>query len=471
LDREIYVPFIDKKDFNINLLINEILKVSQSKSEFLFNGIIEVDFISVEMPIIGGHPAKEEIIDLDHWRKRSNRVVRIKADGLCMSRSIVVSKAYADGIRNQQWRRIREDTMNIQTKMARKLIENAGLTQSKEGNPITCLQKYQNALGNDYQLIAVSPPKEIIFKGNYAEKQVCIQIFNNHADSLLSMKSFLRSNYYCKKCVKGYSTFGKHRCLETCKSSLSDSKCLELKKIQCNDCNRFFMSEDCFKKHKEITKICDKFRYCLNCCKNIEDKNHKCGHMKCKHCKQMIPITSHYCYMSPLNKAALCQEDNLPKVFIFYDFESFQEVCEDGSLLHKPNLCVAQLVCTSCWNSKHKDKVIKYCVFCTGKEICFEGFDAVNKFVDFLFVEFSLEMKRKKISFGLKKAVQIYVVAHNSRAYDIQFILKHCLSVRRNTEVLKRGTKILSMSISNYKFIDSEFYTNASEKITKNIRF
>jgi hypothetical protein len=95
----------------------------------------------------------------------------------------------------------------------------------------------------------------------------------------------------------------------------------------------------------------------------------------------------------------------------------------------------------------------------------------VNKFVDFLFVEFALEMKRKKMSFGLKKAVQIYVVAQNSRAYDIQFILKHCKSVRRKPEVLKRGTKILSMSISNYKFIDSEFYTNASEKITKNFRF
>ncbi len=224
----------------------------QSKSEFLFNGLIEVDFISVEMPVIGGHPAKEEIIDLDHCRKRSNRVVCIKADGLCMSRSIVVSKAYADGIKNQQWKRIRENTMNIQTKMARKLIENAGMTEPKEGNQITCLQKYQNALGNGYQLIAVSPPKEIIFKGNCVEKQVCIKIFNNHPDSLLSMKSFLRSNYYCKKCVKEYSTFGKHRCLETCKSCLSESKCLELKNIQCYDCNRFFVSEDCFKKHKEI---------------------------------------------------------------------------------------------------------------------------------------------------------------------------------------------------------------------------
>ncbi len=440
--------------------------MSQSKSEFLFNGLIEVDFISVEIPVICGHPAKEEILDLDHCRKRSNRVVRIKANGLCMSRSIVVSKAYADGIKNQQWRRIREDTMNIQTKMARKSIENAGMTESKEGNPITCLQKYQNALGNDYQLIAVSPPKEIIFKGNCAEKQVCFQIFNNHADSPLSVKSFLRANYYCKKCVKGFSTVGKHRCLETYKSCLSESKCLELKSIQWNDCNRFFMSEDCFKKHNEITKICDKFRYCLNCCKNIEGKNHKCGYIKYKHCKQMIPITSHHCYMSPLNKAAFCQEDSLPKVFIFYDFEFFQEVCEDETLLRKPNLCVAQVVCTSCWNLKHKDNVIICCVFYTGKEICFEGFDAVNKFVDILFVEFALEMKRKKISFGLKKTVQIYVVAHNLRAYDIQFILKHCHSVRRKPEVLKRGTKILSMSISNYKFIDSEFYTNASEKIT-----
>ena len=60
----------------------------------------------------------------------------------------------------------------------------------------------------------------------------------------------------------------------------------------------------------------------------------------------------------------------------------------------------------------------------------------------------------KKYSY-LKNDITAYVIAHNSRAYDCQFILKYCVNNRIIPKVLKRGTKILSMKVGNFKLIDS----------------
>ncbi len=110
LDHEIFVPFRKVEDFTIEALLNEIIKVSQSKKEFLMSGLIEVDVIHVRATQIWESSSKYSIIDVNKWRRDSKKLVQIAKDGYCVARSIIVSKAYEDGIRGLEWRRIRSDT-------------------------------------------------------------------------------------------------------------------------------------------------------------------------------------------------------------------------------------------------------------------------------------------------------------------------------------------------------------------------
>ena len=235
LDHEIFIPFRKRKDFDFNLVLNEIIKVSQSKKEFLLNGLLELDIVSVEEPRVGGGT----FINFDRWIVKSNRIVQIKKDGLCVARSIIVSKAHVDGITGKNWRQIREDTRKIQTKMALDLCQKCNIKINKNGLTYDCFPIFQDYL-KDYQLIVVTPPKVFIYSGPYNPKQIYIQILHGHCDSLLSIKAFLKCNYFCKRCLKPYTTLTGHRCASICKYCFATSVCMEEQRIDCKSCNRFF---------------------------------------------------------------------------------------------------------------------------------------------------------------------------------------------------------------------------------------
>ena len=474
LDNEIFIPFRKKRHFSVDLLINEILKVSQSKREFLYNGLIEIDFITVKQPIIGGSRNASKIIDLNVWRKNSTKVIPVKGDGLCLARSIVVSKAHIDGIRKNPWRQIREDVKKVQTKLALELCKKAGVNVDNNGVNFEDFQKFQTALGDEYQLIIVTPPSTFLFKGKkYSEKQLFVQIIHNHCDSLLSIRSFLRTNYYCRRCQRGYMTLAGHKCEGTCKYCFYDPPCEYIDPIKCDKCNRSFANRVCFENHISKTKICKVLKYCETCRKIVKStKNHLCGFKICKNCKQNVPIGYHDCYVIPLSKEKLTSEDNDPKIFCFYDFESIQETSDNNMLIHKPNLCFAKCVCQHCWNSVHKERTVSFCEFCGAEDKLFDGLDAVNDFVNWLFIDYGKYITTKKREMKLKKEIKILLIAHNSKAYDAQFILKHCINSRFTPSIIKKGTKILRMKVKNYLFIDSlNFLQMPLKQIPKSFNF
>ena len=223
----------------------------------------------------------------------------------------------------------------------------------------------------------------------------------------------------------------------------------------CDECNRDFVSQTCFDRHKSETKVCKQIRKCEKCSKIIRDKNHECNKKKCKICKIMVPIIEHNCYITPNIKEKLEEEDKRDRVFIFYDFESQQIHQKMNEYIHKPNLCVVNIVCDRCWRSDLKDRAEEWCSFCGQKEYIFRGSKTVKEFNVFLFRTYSNYLKDRKKYSNLKHDISAYVIGHNSRGYDSQFILKYCVNNRMTPNVLKRGTKILSMRIGNFKFIDS----------------
>ena len=475
LEREIYTPFRKKSEFSVDLLINEIIKVSQSKKEFLLKGLIELNIISVKVPRIGG-PCRTSFIDIDRWRKNSNRVVRVKGDGLCLARAIVVSIAYANkGTGKEEdlkWRRIREDTSKIQTKLALNLCSKANISTNLNGFDFNDFEKFQSVLDN-YQLICVSPPKNIIYKGNINKnKQIYVQIVRSHADSLLSIRAFLNCNYFCKKCLVGFKNITSHRCIHRCKYCFSDENCQPVQNIDCNSCNRYFISELCFQNHLN-KKICQNYRYCNKCKKLYTNKKHQCNMKKCNICCKIVPIYFHECYMKPNNKNYIYEQDSLPKIFIFYDFESFIELNENEEKIHKANLCCSSIVCDYCWDTCHKIKKYKFCNFCTAEEKSFTGYDAVKLFLNYIFNELNPKIQMNKERIQKKDKIKFKIIAHNSKSYDIHFIIKYCLENNfYPTHVIKKGSKILSMNIKHFQFIDSlSFLPMALSKLPKTFGF
>lgn len=152
----------------------------------------------------------------------------------------------------------------------------------------------------------------------------------------------------------------------------------------------------------------------INKQKNAHKKEHKCGEVYCKTCKDYIE-PEHLCFMMPLQddkmispiadddtkwKRNTQDADPNPKVYIFFDFECTQDdlvQCEQGyersddSLKcinckklrygvyeHKPNLCVVHRVCSGSLEQTVNSS--STCDTCGKNEIIFNGPNTNDEF-------------------------------------------------------------------------------------------
>ena len=123
-----------------------------------------------------------------------------------------------------------------------------------------------------------------------------------HYSGITSMTAFLRRNYFCTHCLKGYKNKSAHRCDNTCAACHNEGVCIETDKQQCNDCHRWFVSQDCFDNHLRL-RTCERLYLCQ--CKQLIHKRHssghRCGYRECTVCKSLQPI-DHLCFIQPKKK-------------------------------------------------------------------------------------------------------------------------------------------------------------------------
>jgi hypothetical protein len=98
-------------------------------------------------------------------------------------------------------------------------------------------------------------------------------------------------------------------------------------------------------------------------------------------------------------------------------------------------------VLSRCSKCEAVDDVNVDCEQC-GKRVHTFWQDTVNKSIDYL---------RPSRPFADK----IYVMSHNSRGYDAQFLLRSFLELRWEPKLIMNGSKILSMVVENFHFLDS----------------
>jgi hypothetical protein len=135
-------------------------------------------------------------------------------------------------------------------------------------------------------------------------------------------------------------------------------------------------------------------------------------------------------------------------LYVFFDTECTQDLenC-DGSFEHVPNLICEQQMCCKC---EAVDDVNVDCEQCC-KRVHWFWQDPLGKFIDYL---------RLSRSFADK----VYVISHNSRGYDAQFLLRRFLELRWEPKLIMDGSKILSMVVEHFHFLDSLYYLPMSLK-------
>lgn len=453
---------VKKSDLTADLLCQRVMKVAQSKRELLFNGMLSLSVISTSLPQGGGGNGKRSkgaVIDFTTWLKNSRCVIRIDQSGNdCLPRAICISKAHLDGVGGTEWKYLKLNRQKRLDLASSKLCKDAGVILGTNGAVYDDLIKFQEYLKPHYQLIVVTPSggSNFYFRGIPASKQLFIILNNNHYDSLTSIKAFLKVDFWCRYCLKGFNHTGDHRCNYTCTCCFGSEKCLEEQRITCRQCKRTFVSELCFKRHKEETKVCGRYFYCIKCDSEYSKKSkHVCEHYYCRTCDEQVPYGHHKCFVKQLDEEKMIDEDEQPRIHLFYDMESMFLTKSSTELEHKPNLVVAKTCCSFCWQDMHNYPLAEGCPLCGQQQVTFYGQSSVERFSEWLFGEYEYLIQANCKALGIKQIIDCIVFAHNSRAYDAILMMNYLLSSRRKPTVIKRGQKVLTLRVGRYKFLDS----------------
>ena len=428
LETPISLPFMTVEELTTEKVFSQIERVIQSNQEFRLNDTVTIDINHVKTPEgRGKNGLKRTTLNVRDYLKEKKSIILINnTDDFCLARALAVSIARIE--KDPKYHQIRQSGRHIQLERALDLHVAANVPLGPCG--IEEVKLFQNYLVN-YQIIVVSgthnnsiiyPPKP---PGTDEKPIISLYYHDNHFDVITKLPGFLSRGYFCQRCHKAYDHTLDHLCSAMCRLCRGFGCILEGEGIVCNECDRLFKSQTCYDRHKNEPingggrTVCEVIRKCEKCGKvmdvrKIKDGGHTCG-KKCRTCGLILnqEDIAHKCYIQQLEQ----EEESSYNHLLFFDFESTQE---HGT--HCPNLCVV-----------HDEE----------KEVAlFQGKDTVKNFCEWLVTP---------------EHEGCIVVAHNFQGYDGYFIKEFLIDNAIHYEIIYRGAKSLSMTVSlfNIKFIDS----------------
>ena len=436
LQTPIALPFCPLEELTTEKVLAHVEKVVQSNEEFRLDNTVNIDVIRVEMPQGSGRSRlKRYIVNIRDYLKKKGSVITINnSDNLCLARALVVGIARIE--KDPRFASIRRPESVAQRERAFDLHEAANVPLGPCG--LREVGLFQDYLVN-YQIIVLSGDQgnSIIYPvqppdNPNPEKSVYLYYQANHYDVITSLPGFLNTNYFCHTCHKAYDHTTDHLCKGMCRMCRGFGCTIEDGGITCDECDRFFMNQTCYDRHKEEPingggrTVCEKIRKCPECkqamdVRKIRPGGHECVEKKCPTCKIMRHPNdlNHQCYMQQLEP----KEESSYSQLLFFDFECTQE-----RGIHEVNLCV---------------------VYDEEKEACvFRGKNAVRDFCNWLLVP---------------QHHKCIVMAHNFQGYDSYPIMKYLNENAILYDVIHNGAKCVTLTTKTkqnsfkieIKFMDS----------------
>ncbi|XP_036144598.1 uncharacterized protein LOC118646236 [Monomorium pharaonis] len=462
-----------------------------------------VSVFSVMVPVGRGRSSNK--LTREDVTKRS--ILQINNDdNLCLPRALVLSRIHCqrgnvrEGELHRLWNSVRCRTSALQRELAMELTRNASVVVPEEGCGIPEIDRFQRFFATEniaiviYNFSTFGRGEKPLYDGTTIlgelgrEPSFRLNIMyyegSRHYNPILCLKAAVGSRGgYCVACNVGYRPDKGHRCAKKCPRCYAATHCenLDVALVRCGKCKRSFFGESCYNRHrksnsydgKSCASVCDSVKICDGCGRFVKSESeHKCDETYCKTCCS-LQSTNHRCYMHPLRRKSViknpgegtstderledtCNKNNVERAnnrdkgrvaFVFYDFETRQdEVLEasENTYLHVPTLCIAHQVCEAC-SAVEEDAA--RCRWCGIRDFVFRD-DPVKQFVDF-------------VTRPTKCFKRIVCIAHNAKAFDAQFILKHIIERTEMTEkpeLILNGTKITTITLGRVKFIDSVNY-------------
>ena len=305
-----------QRTMRITTLLQTLADKLNSNESFEPNQGFEVTMVIVDMPTPGrgrykkkNNPGQKCVEKFVH-NKRATIQIKNK-DALCCARAIVTGRALCHKEESMDANRHYQNLRNhypIQGREARELHRLAGVPEGACG--IEELQKFQSAVGNQYQIYVMSATKSYlcIFKGDPAPRIIGLLKTNDHYDVITKFPGFFNRSYYCTFCDKGYNTedFAHHSCQGRVCRACNSKECPDWRvwtqpTLRCVKCNFLFFGPACLTTHQARNE-CHKYRKCPTCQQEYAtSKRHQCGMAKCPSCEEFVPISSHRCYIQAVD--------------------------------------------------------------------------------------------------------------------------------------------------------------------------
>ena len=451
-----------ERSLRLDALLQSLANKLNSNEEFNPQQGFEVLLSVVAMPLPGrGHGKKYNPGRrcLDKVLKQKRAVVTIKnKDSLCCARAIVTMWAWChredDYMTRRRWENLRHG-YPVQGQEARQLHALAGVPEGPCG--LEELAKFQEVLGTTYRLLVMSfsHPFMLIFKGPPAPYDICLLKADDHYNGCTSFKGFMNRGFYCVECEKGYNTEDAqhHSCKgRVCKScnrkTCPDYRIETQPTTRCPKCNSLFFGADCLAFHRSGT-TCGKFRTCPYCQSVYgfnPKKGHECRMVKCPSCEEVVQISTHTCYIQPVNVNPPAEgtrkkpkKDPLTTaLFVYADIEAMQ--LADRSF--EANML--------CYRTAEEEEIH-----------CHRGQDCVLQFLRDL--DELTEQPTAMLAEGEEDDDDdedqdrlIFIIFHNLKGFDGNFILRELYVQQRSvTTQLTVGAKVLSFTSGPLVFKDS----------------
>ena len=439
--------FIKAAKFRLDDFMSYFDLVAQSRKRLPYEQTPNNHYMRCYLTVVDtieGSGMKRKAKDMSDFCENFKGAVRpiINKDNLCLVRAIILGKAIAD--KEDHWNDLERPNNRKMKERVTQLIQQLNLpTNIALGlDHVKQIDKY---FGCEYQISVFSADRDTlpvyydVEKGkNKNVKFINILYHELHFNTILSIKRFYNTGYFCDYCKKKFSNLGAHKCQFTCKAC-NRFKCYNEDENDddsesfksCNACKIECNNQTCYDMH--IQQFCFKKLIC-NTCQTIMKKPHICLNEKwCENCKQSVEI-NHKCFIKTADQIKGKKREKKFNGFIFFDFECYKHAITGE---HIVNLAMAQRICKSCLD------LDTLCDFCNTKII----HNNIGDFVDWM-----LDPINSNFSF----------IAHNSKAYDSYMIINEFQKrvVPCDTKIVTNvnGTKILYLKFRDIEIKDSSLF-------------
>ena len=413
------------KDLDANAIMGEVERVIQSKENLPLDKNLDINVAVIKNPT--GRACKRDRLKItnvkkDRLRKRS--IVTItNTDQMCFARAVAVCLAHGTSSYIKMYTR-----KKVQRLAAEKLHRDTGIPAPVSMDQV---RYFEDHIERNIIIFAAASGNSIIYSNQRFEENIYLYLSEEdngeaHYDAVVKPGSFLCRQYFCKKCLKGYSNRRGHVCRVKC--FCGRTRCIKGdEKVHCNDCNRDCRSKECYDQHKKKSKfgnsVCEMELKCKECgvlCHT--SMTHRCYMQFCKEHEEFVD-GSHLCYLRAKEPKSVGSK------YIYFDIETNQE-----SGIHIPNHVTAFRSCAACVDMPATE--MKVCEECEERIHVFEGEKTTEKFSEWLFSE-----DHKGYT----------VCSHNGSGFDNMFLLEHLLKNSVVPKVIYQGSKILYIYMKEFK--------------------